>query len=175
MTYPIPTAVPRSLRAGDTATWRRSLSDYPASSGWVLSYVLVKSDTQIIITANASGADHLVSVVPATTLGWIPGIYAWQERVALAGAIHTLSTGTLEIIASFAAATTGLDARSHAQKTLSALESWIECHDLAVADYEIAGRKMQFIPIADLLQLRDAYRREVRGQGGQSGRVYMRF
>lgn len=175
MTYPIPTAVPLTLRAGDTATWRRSLADYPASSGWVLSYVLVKAGTQITLTAAASGADHLVSVAPATTSGWAPGSYAWQERVALAGAIHTLSTGTLEIIASFAAATTGLDARSHAQKTLAALEAWIEGHDLAVAEYEIAGRRMQYIPIAELLKLRDAYRREVRGQGGQSGRVYMRF
>jgi len=175
MAHPIPTAVPISLRAGDTATWRRSLADYPASDGWVLSYVLVKSGAQITITADAAGADHLITVVPATTVAWTPGVYAWQERVTQAGAIYTLATGTLEIIASFAAATTGLDARNHAQKTLDALEAWIERHDIAVAEYMIGDKRMQHIPIVDLLTLRDAYRREVRGQSGQSGRVYMRF
>ena len=175
MAHTVPTVVPDILRAGDTATWRRTLADYPASDGWVLSYILVKIGAQISITAAASGADHLVSVAPATTSGWIPGVYAWQERVTLAGAIYTISTGSLEILASFAAATTGLDARSHAQKTLAALEAWIEGHDLSVAEYEIAGRRMKYIPIADLLTLRDAYRREVRGQSGRSGRVYMRF
>ena len=175
MAHTVPTVVPAALRAGDTATWRRTLADYPASEGWVLSYVLVKVGSQVSITAAASGADHLVSVATATTAGWSPGVYAWQERVALAGAIYTVGTGSLEILASFAAATTGLDARSHAQKTLAALEAWIEGHDLSVAEYEVAGRRMKYIPIADLLVLRDAYRREVRGQSGKSGRVYMRF
>lgn len=175
MAHSIPIVVPATLRAGDTATWRRTLADYPASAGWVLSYVLVKTGAQIAITAAAAGADHLVSVAPATTAAWAPGVYVWQERAALAGAIHTTATGSVEILASFSAATTGLDARSHAQKTLAALEAWIEGHDLAVAEYDIAGRRMKYIPIADLLTLRDAYRREVRGQSGKSGRVYMRF
>jgi len=69
MAHTVPTAVPASLRAGDTATWLRSLADYPASDGWVLSYVLVKTGAQIAITATASGADHLVEVDAATNNG----------------------------------------------------------------------------------------------------------
>jgi hypothetical protein len=64
---------------------------------------------------------------------------------------------------------------AHAEKTLAALESWIENHDPAVAEYEIDGRRMKYIAIPDLLTLRDRYRREVRGQSGRSARVYMRF
>ena len=29
--------------AGDSFAWKKCLSDYPASAGWVLSYALVKS------------------------------------------------------------------------------------------------------------------------------------
>lgn len=177
MAHTVPTAVPASLRAGDTATWLRSLADYPASDGWVLSYVLVKAGSQIAITAAASGADHLVEVAAATTAGWAAGTYSWQERATLADKVYTTNTGTLAIVASFAAAVGGLDARTHAEKTLSALEAWIENHDPAVASYQIGDRQMQYISITDLLKLRDVYRREVRATSAapKSGRVYLRF
>jgi hypothetical protein len=177
MAHTVPTAVPASLRAGDTATWLRSLADYPASDGWVLSYVLVKTGTQIAITSTASGADHLVEVAAATTAGWAAGTYSWQERATLAGKVYTTNTGTLAIVASFAAAVGGLDARTHAEKTLAALEAWIENHDPAVASYQIGDRQMQYISITDLLKLRDVYRREVRATSAapKSGRVYLRF
>lgn len=178
MTHPVPSAVPATLRAGDTATWRRSLPDYLASDGWVLSYILVKLGAQIVITAAADGADHLVEVPTATTGAWSPGIYAWQERVTLAGQTYTTGSGSLDILPSFAAATSGLDARTHAEKTLAALEAWIENKNLGVAEYQIGDRQMKHIPITELLKLRDAYRREVRGQSGhpgQSSRVYLRF
>lgn len=179
MAYPVPLAVPAQLRAGDTATWKRALSDYPAGDGWVLSYALVKTGTQITITASADGDAHLVSVAPATTGGWAAGRYQYAETVSLAGAVHTLATGTLEILASFAAATSGLDARSHAQKTLEALEAWIEGRDIGVAEYEVAGRKLKTIAIADLIKLRNTYRNEVKREtgaaSGRSNRVYVRF
>ena len=177
MAHTVPTAVPASLRAGDTATWLRSLADYPASDGWVLSYVMVKSGAQIAITATASGADHLTEVDAATTAAWAAGTYSWQERATLAGKVYTTDTGTLAIVASFSAAVGGLDARTHAEKTLAALEAWIENHDPAVASYQIGDRQMQYISIPDLLKLRDVYRREVRATSTapKSGRVYLRF
>lgn len=162
MAHPIPTIEPATLRAGDTATWLRSLPDYPASDGWALSYALVKTGTRITFSASASGADHLVSVAPATTSGWAAGVYTWSAKVSLSGAVYTVATGTVEILADYSAATSGLDARSHARTTLAALESWIEGRDMGVAEYQIAGRTLKTIPIEQLLKLRDRYRREVR-------------
>jgi hypothetical protein len=175
MAHLVPDTLPDTLRAGDTATWRRTLADYPATDGWSLSYVLVKTGAQITIAAAADGLAHLVTVAVGTTAAWAPGRYTWQERVSKSGATYTTGAGMVEILASFAAATSGLDARNHAEKTLAALEAWIEGHDLSVAEYQIAGRSMKYIAIADLLKLRDTYRREVRGQSGKSGRVYLRF
>lgn len=177
MSPPIPSSVPSVFRAGDTAIWRRTLSDYPAGDGWTLDYLLVQPSRQITLTATADGDSHLIEIAASTTQTWTPGSYSWQERASKAGKIHTTATGTLQIQPSFAAATLGLDARTHAQKTLDALEAWIESRDLGVAEYQIAGRQLKTIPIPDLLLLRDRYRREVRETTGpkKSGRVQLRF
>jgi hypothetical protein len=161
MAHTIPTTEPAQLRAGDLATWTKSLADYPASAGWVLSYALVKSGTRITFSASASGDDHLVAVPAATTASWAAGTYTWAARVTKTTEIYTVATGTFDILPDIAAAVSGLDARSHAVKTLEALETWLESHDPAVAEYEIAGRRMKYIPVGELLKLRDAYRREV--------------
>jgi hypothetical protein len=164
MAHPVPTTEPATLVAGDTATWTKSLSDYPASAGWVLSYALVKSGTRITFNASASGDDHLVSEAPVTTAAWAAGDYQWTAKVSLAGAVYTVASGAVTIAADYSAATGGLDARSHARTTLDALEAWIEGRNMGVAEYEIAGRRMKSIPIPDLLVLRDRYRRDVRSE-----------
>lgn len=164
MAYPIPTTEPATLRAGDTATWTKSLSDYPASAGWVLSYALTKTGTRITFSATASADDHLVVVTAATTAAWVVGNYSWAARATLAGAVHTVATGTVEILPDIAALTGGTDARSHAAITLDALEAWIEGRNMGVAEYEIAGRRLKTIPIPDLLVLRDRYRRDVQSE-----------
>ena len=177
MTHPIPTAVPATLRAGDTASWRRTLSDYPANNGWTLAYVLVKPSKQIAFSATADGTSHLVEVATGTTIAWVPGSYSWQERISKDGRTYTTATGTITVLPSFSAATLGLDARTHAQKTLEALEAWIESRDMGVAEYQIGDKQLKSLSIPDLLLLRDRYRREVRESVGprKSGRVQLRF
>lgn len=179
MTAPIPTTEPASIRAGDSASWQISDANYPAGDGWGLTYTFINSAGKFSISSTASGNDHLVHVLPGVTALYVPGAYSWQCVAANGTDAYTIRSGPLEVVASFAAATT-LDARSHAVKTLAALDAWIESHDLAVAKYAIAGREMQYIPIEQLLTLRDQYRREVRAEqaasgSGKSGRVYLRF
>ena len=164
MAHPVPTSVPPTLRACDLATWQITLADYPASAGWVLSYALVKTGTRITFNAGASGDDHLVSVPVATTSAWAPGVYVYAARVTLGAEAYSVGDGSIEILADLAAAVSGCDARSHARRTLAALETWIEGRDIGVAEYEIAGRRLKSIPITDLLALRDRYRREVRAE-----------
>jgi hypothetical protein len=177
MSYPVPTSPPTSLRAGDTVTWRRTLPNFPASAGGTLSYVLVRTGNQILFSATADGDDYLVEVPATTTADWTTGKYTWLERITDAGKVYTLSTGVVEILPNLAAATGGLDTRTHAQKTLEALEAWIENKNIVAAEYQIGDRQIKSIPITELLKLRDLYRREVRQESGapRSGRIYLRF
>lgn len=160
MAAPIPTQEPATLLAGDTATWLRSLPDYPASDGWALAYVLINATDKIEISSTASGASHLVNESASVTTDWVAGSYAWRAQASKAGQVFTVATGRIVVQADFAADT--LDTRSHARKTLDAVQAYLEnpAH-LGAASYEIAGRKLQRLSIPDLLVLRDRYQFEV--------------
>ena len=68
--------------------------------------------------------------------------------------------GTITVQPAFSAST--LDSRSHARKVLANINAYLEnANNLTAAKYEIAGRSLQRISIAELLTLRDRYRAEV--------------
>lgn len=160
MAAPTPTTEPTSLIAGDTAKWLKTLSDYPASAGWVLTYTLINASAKITFGATSIGDNHLINVAAATTESWEAGSYAWRATVALSGEVFTVSSGTLTVEPAFGTDT--LDNRSHARKALANIEAYLEnSNNLTAARYQIAGRELQRIPIADQLALRDRYRVEV--------------
>ena len=179
---PTNTTEPASLNAGDTARWLKTLSDYPASAGWVLGYELVSPANRYAFTATSVGDAHLVSVPAATTAAWVPGAYDWRARASLGADAFTVGSGRITIAPAFGAA---VDARSHARRTLEAIEATLEGRaSSATAEYQIAGRSLKYIPVPELLTLRDRYRQDVRAEDaaarvaaglGNPGRIYVRF
>ena len=179
----IPTLEPTTANAGDTWRWNRTLADYPASAGWALSYTLINAAAKVTINATASGDDHAVTVSAATTAGYAAGSYDWRARVSRSGEVYTVGEGRITVRNAFSGAT--FDARSHARKTLEAIEATIEGRaSSATLEYEIAGRRMKDIPAAELLTLRDKDRGEVAREDAATAvaaglpdrrRVYVRF
>jgi hypothetical protein len=166
----IPTNEPLSARAGDTWKWTRSLDDYPATL-WTLKYRFKHPTAAgFEITATASGADHSVTVTAATSAALAAGLYTWigwVQDIATGLEKYTVDTGSLTIDPDYRTGTSAapvLDDRSHARKMLEAIEAWLESRDLAVAEYEIAGRRMKYIPIAELIKMRSRYQLEVNAQ-----------
>jgi hypothetical protein len=178
-----PTIEPAVFNAGDTLRFDRTLSNYPASAGWTLRYTLINATSKITFNAAAAGDVHAVTVAATTTAVWAPGNYDWRARVDKAGEVYTVGEGRIVIRNAFSTATA--DARTHARRTLDAIESVIEGRaSSAVAEYQIAGRQLKNIPIAELLTLRDRYRAEVAREDAASAaaqglpdrrRVYVRF
>lgn len=159
MAAPTPTEEPTSLLAGDTAKWLKSLPDYLASDGWVLSYVLANAAVRITFSASSSGADHLVNVLASATAAWAAGDYEWRAQVSKSGEVYTVGSGAITVHPSFASA---VDGRSHARKVLANIEAYLEnSGNLTAAMYEIAGRRLQKIPLADLVAMRSRYQFEV--------------
>ena len=179
----IPTIEPAVLNAGDTLRWTRSLADYPASAGWVLSYTLINASAKISITGTASGDLHSILVPAATTAGYTAGTYDWRARVSKAAEVYTVGEGRITVRNGYAGAT--FDARSHARKALEAIEAVLEGRATSSAlEYEIGNRRMKYIPPAELLALRDRYRAEVAREDAAAAvaaglpdrrRVYVRF
>lgn len=156
----IPTLEPSTVNAGDTVRWKRSLPDYPASAGWVLSYQLVNATRRISVTGTASGDDHLVDVAASVSAGWAAGDYAWRAQVSRAGEVFTVDEGRLTVRPSFASGTQ--DTRSQARQALEAVNAYLaNPNNLQAAQYEIAGRQLRRYDLADLWRHRDRLQAEV--------------
>lgn len=158
------TSVPADITAGDTLSWQITLGDYPASASWVLHYTLISAANKYTLDGTASGDDHIIAATAAATASYVAGEYSWQAYVTKAAERYTVGTGSITIQPNLAALAGGYDNRSHVKKTLDAIESWLENKNPAVSEYEIAGRRMRYIPIPDLLKLRDRYKMELRAE-----------
>lgn len=161
----IPSQVPAVLRAGDTWRWTRSLADYPAGT-WTLKYRFRNAAAGFEVVATASGTDHSITVAAATTAAYAAGQYNWMGWVENGTVKYTVDEGVIEVQADYrtGVAAAALDDRSHAQTMVDKIVAWLESRDPAVAEYEIAGRRMQYIPIAELLKLRNYYQQEVNAE-----------
>jgi hypothetical protein len=185
--------IPATLRAGDTIEWDESNSDYPASSGWTLAFVLTKYGQSLItITATADGDDYTVSVLPAVTRAWVAGIYSWQAYVYKASGTpllitekHTLDRGQIEILPDITQAILTTDLRSFAKKNLEMIEAALSGDTSPfVMGYSIAGRSLSKRTREELIKERSywkiEYEREVEAEGIARGedsprRVGVRF
>lgn len=157
--------LPSTIIIGDTATWTHSDPAYPASAGWALAYTLINAANKYTVTTTASGADHLATIKAADSAAMQAGHYKWLARVSRTVLAvleaHTVGEGVVLLQDNFAALET-LDVRSHAVKTLAAIEATLEGRATsATAEYQIAGRALKYIPIPELLAMRDRYKREV--------------
>ena len=156
------TTEPGQVTAGDTVTWAKTLTDYPASAGWALAYTLINSAAKISIATTASGDDHLASVAAATTAAWAPGTYTWLATVTKAAERYTLGQGSITIAPNLAAAAT-FDTRSTAKKALEAVNTLLENYGSKayLQSYEISGRKQAFNTPGDFLAFRSKLIAEV--------------
>ena len=158
----IPTTEPVTLIAGDTAQWCITLPNYPASEGWALFYTLITSAEHYTFGSVPSGDAHLVTVAASTTANWAPDRYTWRCQAKKDAEVFTVGSGRLTLQGPFTDSDEASDIRSHARKTLDAVEAYLENpNNLTSAMYEIAGRKLQRLSIPDLLTLRSRYQAEV--------------
>lgn len=183
-----PEREPDELIVGDRWLWKRTDlgTDYPPAS-YSLKYSLRLEGTgatEIEITANESGSDYLVEVASVTTAGYTSGRYRWQAYITRTSDSQrvTIATGIFDVKPNRDAATT--DPRSHARKTLDAIETAIEALNLGVKSYTINNRSMTKRDIPELLMMRDKYRSEVRREDdaerirrglGAKNRLLVRF
>lgn len=154
-------SAPTTATAGDSLAVRFADSTRPAADGWVPTLTLLNPGGRISVVGASDGDGYVIAANAATTAAWAPGLYRMSVSLSLAGDRATVHQQDITILPDPETAAP-YDARSHARRTLDALDAWIESHDMAVASYAIAGRQMQYIGIDDLLKLRSTYRAEVR-------------
>lgn len=157
-----PTKEPGEVVAGDTWKWKRAdLADYPAGDGWTLTYYASNGDDKITASAVADGDAHVVTFSAANTANLAAGRYRLEGYVSKDAERYRVFAGSLKVEPDLTASG-NIDARSHAEKVLDAIEAVIEVRATKdQSSYTIEGRTLSRTPIEDLIRLRDRYRNEV--------------
>lgn len=171
---------PTEITAGDRITWARYDAAYLPSDGWVLKYAL-RGPAAINLVSTADGSSHVIDIPGSTSKDFAPGTYSWAGYYELAdGTRVTRYTGRLTIAPDLIEAPAGYDGRSHAEKVLEAIERVIEGRATR-GDQELSfdGKRIVKMTVAELIQLRQQYRNEVRAEraraaakaGRRTGRI----
>jgi hypothetical protein len=170
--------IPAELQIGDTWQWTETLAQYPASSGWVLSFSLYRYEQPVIqINATASGDGFSLSVPAATTAGKVAGEWQWTANVAKGADRFTVETGTVCLKPDLAAAGPTTDLRTENEKILEALVATQQRRATKEQEsMQINGRAIRYLAPDDLERMIGIYTYKVKAEAGRFRRtVHTRF
>lgn len=158
MTDSIPYNEPDIITKGDSATWKKSLSDYPAGT-WTLTYYF-RGAVALDKTATASGTDHLIELTTANTDTLTAGDYAWAAKVTDGSDVYTVASGQLTVKTDLEDESAGYETRPYVKRVLDAIEALLEGKVATdAASYSIQGRSLTRYTFEELERLRDKYQR----------------
>ncbi len=164
MSAAIPTTEPTLIVAGDTVQWTKSLSDYPATDGWTLSYSFQlpgSTATPITFDADADGANYAINESSTTTADWPPANYIWTAYVDSGSERHTVGQGTVTISPD----PSGVPGTTHASRTLEIIEAALEARlPRGLEMYTIDGQQVQKLTHEALSRLHDKYLAAVKAE-----------
>ena len=159
---------PQSIVAGDTVTWYRVISNFPASEGWVLYYVLRGPQTIKLTATTFQTSNYQVTVADTVTADWKPGLYSISAYVDDGIERFTVTTWfpKLTIKPNPAAQVEGTASNlTFAQLTLTACESaLLALASRKVSSTSVNGQSYAIQDIAKLVSLRNRMREEVQSE-----------
>lgn len=161
-----PEGEPLKVVVGDFIQWKKTAlaESYPPAS-YSAEYVARIASGQsgeIKLPAIERSNYYLFQVTSATSAAFETGYYHWQLEVTQTSSGNRLVVERGEFQAIADLDNNGADPRSHADIMLDKIEALLEGRaDKDVSSYSIQGRSISKMSIADLLQWRDYYRKEV--------------
>jgi len=156
------TELPRRITIGDTITWDETLTDFPASASWIVSYNFTAKNGRFGSAHVAVGDIHRISIV---TTNLEEGHYPYTKKVGDGTDTFTLESGFIDIDPDLSADTAGVDRRSFAEIALENIEALLQ--GKATRDqtsYSLNGRALSRYSIDELNDWRATLRVEVRDE-----------
>jgi hypothetical protein len=167
----VPAGEPVALAAGTTWTWSQSWADFPPGDGWSVTYYAA-GPSSFSVTTTPRTSDYLALKAATDTAILLPGVYFWEARASLSGAVYVAGTGTFAVSASTNVEAES-DQRTHAQIMLARVEAELEARILGTGSahesYGNGDQSITKLSIEALKALRTTYSLEVQRQanGGQ--------
>lgn len=174
------------LVAGDSVDFQVSLSNYPASAGWVLKYRLVPrtaTNAAIEMTSASAGDEHRVQIAASATATWAPDAYGWTAWTEKGEEKYTVTSGQTVVRPDPRAAAPGLDTRSLARKALDDARAAFAAWTPTSRSYRIGDRERVFNSTAEILRVISYWQMEVNREAAagdttqaalNGGRFYLR-
>ncbi|HEX7380862.1 MAG TPA: hypothetical protein VF265_01780 [Nevskiaceae bacterium] len=188
-------SLPYRITAGDSVAWSRAFAGYAPGDGWTLRYTFVGATAVYTVDAAADGDGYRFAPAVDITATFMPGEYRLVESLVREVAAPTqedpdatrteratVGVARIAVDPDWAAATDPVDPRSAARRILDAIDAVLEKRAThGEQEVTINGRAIKYIPIPELLALRDRYRMDVAREdaacGGRPivGRLSVRF
>lgn len=179
---------PTSIRAGDSVSWTRSLSEYLAGDGWTLHYRLLHPAAAAIdFDATADGDDHAVSLTTTDTAAFTSGAATLVAWVTKGSESITMGQYPVTILPDLRTTAT-LDGRSAAEVALADAKAALRTYAAAGASHvmttTIGDVSTTFRSTKDLVDLIARLEQEVTAERaaqsildgtGVPGRVFTRM
>jgi len=171
----IPDTVPDHFPAGTTVKFTRSLNDFLPSDGWAYTIYLNGLTQKFNKAATVVDNAFQIEFLPADTATLNPGPFRYAERLTNSGTgeIYDITGDTLVINIEPNAGTAAAGTfNTWEERTLAVVEAAISGRLTSdIQAYEIAGRSVSKIPIAELRTIRGELRAAVWRQNnpGQLG------
>lgn len=155
------TELPQRITVGDTVTWDETLTQYPASDSWVLSYNFTSPIAQFSSSHAIVDVDNHRITIDTTELD--PGRYQYTKKVTDSSETFTIERGEVEVVPDFSADTSGVDRRQYAEIALEAIEAMLAGKaSKDQTSYSLNGRALSRYSPAELNEWRATLRVEVR-------------
>ena len=173
-------SIPTQHTAGDAFAATLADSRHLPASGWSLASLLIGDSARHGLTVAASGNAWLVTATPAQTALWASGVYtlhAIYTKLPSQRLSYVLSTLRVwpdpAAPATLASSSKG-PARQAYEQLLAAYRAQQAAGKWMVQEYQIAGRRMTFRTMAEMIAALDRARREAEAEDAaeaiQSGR-----
>lgn len=170
------TAVPSTLRAGDTWVWKSAYTDYPSGDGWAL-VTSFRGSAILNVTGTADAGGWISTAAASSTAALAAGRYSWFSRVTLDGVSNTVASGVIDVLPNLATEVAGYDGRTFAERQLAAAETALTALlGKQNASVSIGDQSFTLQDIEKLVRVRDMLRQQVAAERGRSRKtIKIRF
>lgn len=164
-----PEGEPIKVVVGDFIQWKKTAlaENYPPAthSAQYVARITGGGNTEILIEAIERTGYYLFKATSAVSANFIPGFYHWQLQIIETASSNRMVVERGEFEAIQDLDVNGADPRTHAEIMLDKIQSLLVGRaDKDVSSYSIQGRSIAKMSVADLLQWRDYYRKEVKSE-----------
>lgn len=180
MAAPVATKEPLEIFAGDSLSWSKTLSDFPATE-WTLTYRILAQQGAAAqtLTATADGSDFLITVDAENTADWVPATYQLIGFVESSSERVQIYSGKLTVKPD-PATVTALDSSTYLEKILAKLEAVILKGVIrAPIRYSYGGVSTEILSLKDALDARDRIKAQIEHAvmvaSGTQRRILTRF